>query len=94
MRKFIALLFPLFFLFLHSAVFASVSEVSVNGNLLDIFLADQPTIKEGRVLIPIRSLSESLGAVVNYDKKTVTVSRGGRSSKIETSGTVIKDGRL
>ncbi|MEM3385723.1 MAG: stalk domain-containing protein [Nitrososphaeria archaeon] len=48
-----------------------VKQVLVNGNLLEIDVP--PMIINGRTLVPLRFLSESFGAEVNYNDKTKTI---------------------
>ena len=46
-------------------------DVTVDGELLEMDVA--PTIEEGRTLVPMRAIFERLGAQVNWDEDTRTV---------------------
>ncbi|MBC7765200.1 MAG: copper amine oxidase N-terminal domain-containing protein [Hyphomonadaceae bacterium] len=46
-------------------------EVYVNGDAVSFDV--QPLMMNGRVLVPLRAVSEKLGAQVNWDEKTQTV---------------------
>ncbi|WP_227761825.1 stalk domain-containing protein [Zhaonella formicivorans] len=56
--------------------------IKVNGNVIKFDVS--PLNKGGRILIPLRAVSASLGAQVGYDAKTstVTVSRDGKKVEI------------
>ena len=62
----------------------------VNGGAIQLDVA--PFIKDGRTFVPLRFVSEQLGAEVTYDTKpdgsvnTITVKMGGESSAPNTSG--------
>ena len=53
--------------------------IKVFSNGVGIKFDVPPVIKEGRTLIPVRALTEALGATVNYDaeNQTVTVTKDG-----------------
>jgi hypothetical protein len=68
--------------------------VIVNGNMISF--DQKPTIVEGRTLVPLRAIFEALGAEVEWDNdtKTVTAKRGDTtvsltigSNEIEVNGT-------
>lgn len=60
-------------LMLSVAAFASDISVTLNGEAIDF--ADQaPTIIDGRTLVPLRAIFEALGATVEWDQETKTVS--------------------
>ena len=59
-------------LMLTMACFAADITVTLNGEAIDF--ADQPaTIVEGRTLVPLRAIFEALGASVEWDQATKTV---------------------
>ncbi|MGE5453664.1 MAG: stalk domain-containing protein [Methylocystaceae bacterium] len=72
---YIALMFVMLFTTVASA--ATTPSLNLNGN--EITTDTPPIIKSGNTLVPIRVISESLGAEVNWDQATRTA-------------TVIKDG--
>jgi len=61
-------------------------KVLVEGSLLDFTKYDnvQPTMVNGRVLVPIRAISEALGADVKWDSaaKTVIITQGAKVIKL------------
>lgn len=63
--------------------------VSVNGN--DVVFDQEPVIEEGRTLVPLRAIFEALGASVNWNDETKTVTS--EMSGINVSLT-IGDGRI
>ena len=54
-------------------------KVFVDGNLLDFSKYNnvEPVIIEDRTLVPIRALSEAMGAEVDYDNGVITIDLGG-----------------
>lgn len=67
-------------LFPFEAALATDITVFVDGQKLQLDVA--PVISEGRTLLPLRAVAEALGAEVNYDNSTKTVSINKDSSKI------------
>ncbi len=63
-------------------------EVSVDGKQL--VLDVNPQVTGGRVLVPLRAISEALGARVSWDKatKTVTVTRGETTVQVTLNNTL------
>ena len=67
---------------LATVAFAADITVTLNGEVLDF--ADQPaTIVEGRTLVPLRAIFEALGATVEWDSVTRTVTSEMAGTKIE-----------
>ncbi len=54
----------------------------------------QPFIKSGRVMVPVRAISEALGAVVRYDDSTmtVTITKGSNVIILIVGSSVAEDG--
>ena len=70
MKKFLGIM--LVALMLTTAAFAADITVTLNGEAIDF--ADQaPEIVEGRTLVPLRAIFEALGASVEWDDATKTV---------------------
>jgi len=70
MKKFLGILLAM--LVLSMAAFAADITVTLNGEAIDF--ADQaPEIVEGRTLVPLRAIFEALGASVEWDQATKTV---------------------
>lgn len=61
----------LLILLLTSASFADSIGVNINGK--ELTLSVKPIAKEGRTLVPLRAISEVLGAKVDWDNTTKTV---------------------
>src|SRR5579862_5741474 len=63
--------------------FTGAVQVTVDGNPV-AFSAAQPQVMGGRVLVPLRGVFEQLGADVEWDQdsQTVTVVGGGRNIKL------------
>ena len=70
MKKFLGIILAVFML--ATAAFAADITVTLNGEAIDF--ADQaPEIVEGRTLVPLRAIFEALGASVEWDQATKTV---------------------
>lgn len=76
-------------------VFAQTSDikVSVDGKLIN-FTDSKPLIKENRVWIPVRIVSESLGATVTFDpfnlnEKTIEIKKEDRYANIGIGSTLV-----
>jgi internalin A len=52
---------------------AAATSISVNVNGKTVQFSQAPIIKDGRTLVPLRAILESLGATVNWDQATQTV---------------------
>ncbi len=100
MKKVTAILFSVFLLF--GNVFAAETasnqgEIKVMLEGQEIIFADQqPIIKEGRTLVPARSVFEDMGAVVSWDgeSQTVTVKKDEISVQITIgSDILLKNGK-
>ncbi len=73
MKKFLGIL--LVAIMLTMAVFAADVTVTLNGEVVDCETYGSPaTIVEGRTLVPLRAIFEALGATVEWDQVTRTVS--------------------
>jgi hypothetical protein len=55
-------------------VFAADNEVTIIVNGIKLSMEQPAVIRTGRVLVPLRSIFEALGAVLDWDPKTQTVS--------------------
>lgn len=66
------LMFFLSFILLVMPCFAQTIGLTLNGNALEGTTA--PTMENGIVLVPLRIISENLGATVNYDQATKEIS--------------------
>ena len=64
-------------------------KVTVNGN--HVSFDEAPVIKNGRTLVPLRAIFEKLGADVNWDEntKTITASRSGVNVKLQIDSNVM-----
>ena len=70
MKKFLGIILAV--MMLATVAFAADITVTLNGEAIDF--ADQPaTIVEGRTLVPLRAIFEALGASVEWDQSTKTV---------------------
>lgn len=80
-RKFKIAAFITLFMLLPLLAYAAPI-VSVNGSKLSLDTA--PIIENGRVLVPFRNILEALGATVNWDKNsnTITAEKGGNIVKL------------
>ena len=73
MKKFLGIILAVFML--ATVAFAADIPVTLNGEAIDF--ADQaPEIVEGRTLVPLRAIFEALGASVEWDQATKTVTSG------------------
>ncbi len=73
MKKFLGILLAV--LVLSMAAFAADITVTLNGETVDCESYGSPaTIVEGRTLVPLRAIFEALGATVEWDQVTRTVS--------------------
>lgn len=70
--------------------FAEPIKVNVNGNQL--LLSANPVSKDGRTLVPLRAIFEALGASVEWDQatKTVTGTQGSKVVKLQIDNKVAK----
>lgn len=93
MRKsFIALTAFLLIICLAVPAFAS-PQVILNGQVMT-FQDAQPTIQDGRTLVPLRPVFEALGADVRWDEytRTVTAIKAGTEIRLVTGGQAYKNG--
>ena len=65
-------------------------KVLLNGK--EISFDQPPVLKDGRTLVPVRAIFEAMGAVVNWDDKTQTVTavRGNTTVVMQIGNTVMK----
>ena len=94
MKKFLSIMFAV--LMLSMAAFAADITVTLNGEVVDCESYGSPaTIVEGRTLVPLRAIFEALGATVEWDQATKTVSSTLGSDSISLavgSTTLVKNG--
>lgn len=82
MKRVISLLFLLFLLISVESVYAEEkTEIYINAKILET--SEEPVIIDGRTLIPVRDIFESLGAKVEWDEKTKTVLMTGDNVEIK-----------
>ena len=77
----------------NAAVVQAVPKVILDGNQLSFDVS--PTIENGRTLVPLRAIFEALGADVNWDGVTQTVTATNGNAWIELqigATTVYKNG--
>lgn len=72
----------------HAQVYNSPIQVTVNGQYINVGDV-APTVENGRVLVPLRGVLESLGATVDYNPATATVSarRGATQLSLQIGST-------
>ena len=94
MKKFLGIILAVFML--ATAAFAADITVTLNGEVVDCESYGSPaTIVEGRTLVPLRAIFEALGATVEWDQATKTVSSTLGSDSISLavgSTTLVKNG--
>lgn len=71
-----AVILSVLLIFLSVAVASQPISVTVNSRFLT--MDTQPVIRDGRTLVPLRAIFEALGAVVEWDVATKTIT--GKSS--------------
>jgi len=82
MRKYIIILLTVLMLFTAATVAQAAPQVVLNNNTL--FFDDvPPTIENGRTLVPLRTIFEALGAGVQWDDNTQTVTATKASTEIK-----------
>ncbi len=67
----LVLLFVMFGLFPQSSYAATPISVIVNGK--SVAMDTAPVVSEGRILVPVRAIGEAIGADVQWDEKTKTI---------------------
>ncbi len=67
-----------------TAAFASEVSVSLNGNIID-FPNQQPTVVDGRTLIPLRGVFDKMGYSIDWDNdtKTATLEKDGKRISVQ-----------
>ncbi|WP_161568209.1 stalk domain-containing protein [Anaerobacillus alkaliphilus] len=72
------------------SLFVNQKEVYVNWNKL--VLSDAPYLKNQRTLVPLRFISETLGATVHWDpeSKTVTIHYGGKKIELQEGSRTVR----
>lgn len=76
------------------AVSASAITVKVDGKALSLDVA--PVVESGRALVPIRAISEALGAMVKWNSSSKTITMTTCNTKVELTvdkTTAYVDGR-
>lgn len=73
MKKIIALLIVICMLSTFMTAFAEANDISVVIDGKTVVFDQAPVIENGRTLVPLRAIFEGLGAVVNWDAETRTV---------------------
>lgn len=79
------------FVFLSSTSFAQdYIRVGLDGNLIEF--DQQPIVKDGRTLVPIRAIFEAMGAIVewNSDTKTVVATLANTTLSIQIDSNIMK----
>ncbi|MBO4898430.1 MAG: copper amine oxidase N-terminal domain-containing protein [Clostridia bacterium] len=91
MKKVFALIVSVVMIFGVFAVSVSADDISVFVNGSQVFFDQPPIISDGRTLVPLRAIFEALGAEVNWDgaTSTVTSSRGGTYMSIQIGNSVM-----
>lgn len=74
MKKFLSIVLAVAMILSCTAVFAEEKAISVEIDGKAIVFDVAPVIVDGRTLVPLRAIFEELGAVVNWDDETKTVS--------------------
>ena len=74
MKKFLSIVLAVAMILYCTAVFAEEKAISVEIDGKAIVFDVAPVIVDGRTLVPLRAIFEELGAVVNWDDETKTVS--------------------
>lgn len=82
MRKHIILSFMIMFCSIFTIPVMAAPTVELDGQQL-IFTDTQPIIEDGRTLVPLRSIFESMGVTVNWNQDTQTV------TAVKTGTTVV-----
>lgn len=80
MKKFVCALFA--GMLMTTSVFAGGVNVVVNNNPIEL----EGTIVDGRTLVPVRGVFESLGYAVDFDANTKTAILSGKNSITMTQG--------
>ena len=78
----------------NNTVVCSIGSQQVWANGTEKSLLVPPKIVEGKTMVPLRFVSESLGAKVNYDKSSSTISIELKKSGEQESTTALGDGNL
>jgi hypothetical protein len=82
-KTIIAVLTALFIIILSTGTALGTPKVVLNGNKLAFIVP--PRIDNGRTLVPLRTIFESIGATVNWDEdsQTVTAIKGSNTIKLQ-----------
>lgn len=94
MRRYLIVIIT-FLMLLTTATFTQAApKVILNGQPLT-FQDTVPTIENGRTLVPLRTIFESLGALVQWDgnTQTVTATKGNTEIKLVIGGQAYKNGQ-
>ncbi|MFB5269937.1 copper amine oxidase N-terminal domain-containing protein [Paenibacillus enshidis] len=95
MKKYMLMLLSVVLAFGVASGVAAAAEkavvVKVNGANV-VFPDGKPVMEEGRVLIPVRFVSEALGAKVDYKNRTVVIKQGETSLSLKVDSAIVTRG--
>ncbi len=93
MKKIVSLLILLFCLTLMPLTAQAAPQVILDGQRIDFDV--QPVIENGRTLVPLRAIFEALGANVQWEgsTQTVTATKNGTEIKLIIGGQAFKNGQ-
>ncbi|NLK92973.1 MAG: copper amine oxidase N-terminal domain-containing protein, partial [Bacteroidales bacterium] len=85
MKKILSILMLSFTLLLSFSMVAFAGDISVNVNGQPLAFQEKPIVKNGRTLVPMREIFEVLGAELNWDAgtKTITAKKDGTEIKMQ-----------
>jgi hypothetical protein len=85
MKKILSILMLSFTLLLSFSMVAFAGDISVNVNGQPLAFQEKPIVKNGRTLVPMREIFEILGAELNWDAgtKTITAKKDGTEIKMQ-----------
>ncbi len=65
--------------------------IEVNGNILNLGGSKYPILKNGRTLVPLRIISENMGAEVSWEDaaQTATIVKDGKTLSFKIGGTIM-----
>lgn len=91
MKKFLSLIMCLFMMFSICVNVSADNEINVFVNASEIEFDVEPTIIDGRTMVPLRAIFEALGASVEWDNETrsVTSVKGGTYVSLSIDSNVI-----
>lgn len=88
-------IFVVVFILVFAQIVHASPKVFINGQPLSFEKEAQPTIENSRTLVPLRAIFEALGAEVQWDDKTKTVSskKGNSEIKLVINGQAFINGQ-